>query len=414
MERPSRRTPNRPPALILCAEIAGLALARRLGRKGIPVALFDTNPHAAAWSSRYCQYAHLCPPSDDAHLLIELESVAAILNEPAALLATSDEFLLFISRNRHRLQKNFRLLLPAAQLLDDLLDKRRMAQRLAEYGVPTPRSLTIEDPLDLRPAAADLGFPCLLKSAYSKIAGCAEAGKVPVRSWTELEAAYRQIARFDSRVMVQEYLEGDCTHVALYNAYFNRHSQPVAIFTGRKLRQYPADFGTACRSECGPHPEIAAPLTRFFTEVGYRGPVDVGLKWDRRAGIFKVLDINPRLGQNYRTYVAADGADLGWLAYRELAGEELPPNPLLSNPPRPRLWAIEDNDWRSVRQMSPRRRLAWIASLLRVDEFAYWDWRDPQPFLQRLRRPPLRPTPQPAPAATVSERSGETYARVSR
>ncbi len=418
--KPQRwRTGHKPPVLILCAEIAGLALARRLGRAGVTVALLDTRPAAAAGSSRYCRLFRFMQPEDDAQLLVAIDSLAAQLDDRPALLATSDDFLLFLSRHRQHLEQRFRLLLPAAHLLDDLLDKRRMAELLTRYGVPTPRTLQIETATDLRAAAAELGFPCLVKSAFSKIGGCADLGKVPVRSLAELEQAYTRTARFDPRVMVQEYLEGDCTHVALYNAYFNRHSQPVAVFTGRKLRQFPRAFGTACRSECGPHPEVAAPLTHFFQQVGYCGPVDVGMKWDARARVFKVLDINPRLGQNYRTYVSADGSDLGWLAYRELCGEELPACSGLSNPPRRRLWAMEDNDWRSLKEsgaVTGLRRLAWLASLRHVDEFAWWDWRDPQPFLQRLRRRPASPIPAPAPAPSVSSpaTSGETYARVSR
>lgn len=424
MKQPRRRTGHRPSALILCAEIAGLALARRLGRAGVTVALLDTHPGAPAWASRYCRLAHLVQPgsdTDETQLLLALDATAAQLDDRPALLATSDAFLLFLSRHRQHLEQRFRLLLPAPQLLEDLVDKRRMADLLTRHGVPTPRTLDVASSADLRAAAAELGFPCLVKSAFSKIAGNADAGKARVHSLAELEHAYREMARFDPRVMVQEYLEGDCSHIALYNAYFNRHSQPVAVFTGRKLRQFPAAFGTACRSECGPHPEVAAPLTRFFHDVGYCGPVDVGMKWDPRAQVFKVLDINPRLGQNYRTYVSADGADLGWLAYRELCGEELHPCTGLSNPPRSRLWVIEDSDWRHLKESGPLtslRRVAWLTSLLHADEFAWWDWRDPQPFLQRLRRQPVPPAPAPAPApaptTATPATSGEPYARLPR
>jgi predicted ATP-grasp superfamily ATP-dependent carboligase len=419
MNHRHRRIAQSPPALILCAEIAGLALARRLGRAGVSVALLDTRPAASAWSSRYCRIARFLQPADETQFLVAMDAMAAELGNRPALLATSDEFLLFLSRHRQHLEQRFRMLLPSAQLLEALVDKRRMAELLTRHGVPTPRSLHIENPSDLRAAVAELGFPCLVKSAFSKIDGNAEAGKVPVRSFAELEQAYARMARFDPRVMVQEYLEGDCGQVALYNAYFNRHSQPVAVFTGRKLRQFPQAFGTACRSECGPHPEIAAPLTRFFSEVGYCGPVDVGMKWDARTRVFKVLDINPRLGQNYRTYVAADGSDLGWLAYRELRGEELPACTGLSNPTRPRLWIIEDSDWRSLKaegRLTGLRRIAWLASLLEADEFAWWDWRDPLPFLHRLRRQPALPAPAavPVPTSPAPATSGETYARISR
>lgn len=405
--------PERLPVLILCAQISCLALARRLGSVGVRVGILDDNPYAPGWASRYCLHACVCDSPDEEEQLRQMEAMAALLGGRPALLATSDDYLLFISRHRDRLTSSFRLLLPSAQLLDDLLDKRRMTTLLSAHGIPVPAFRTIESKADLRLAAVELGFPCLLKSAYSKIQGDASAGKLPAASISELEAAYERVARFDHRVMVQEYIEGGCEQVALYNAYFNRDSQPVAVFTGRKLRQYPVQFGTACLSECGSNPEIAEPLTRFFQNVGYFGPVDVGMKWDRRTGVFKVLDINPRLGQNYRAFVAADGADLGWLAYCELSGQQLACRSALANPPRRRRWAIEDNDWRCARQLRHEGKLSllrWFASLFRVHEFAYWDWKDPGPFVERITRRPtfLAPAaavqPLPAPlAAAVKE-----------
>lgn len=381
-----------PPALILCAQIAGLALGRRLGREGIQVGMIDPDPDAIGFHSRYCRLAACAGeslPLDSA--LQRIEMAGDQLGPRPALLATSDEMLLLVSRNRERLSRRFRILLPGADLLETLIDKRRMRALATEFGVPAPRAIVVQNETDLLTAARELGFPCLVKTAYSKPTGrsTSDEGKIKVKNVDQLKQAYDSLAPFDARILIEEYLAGGCELVHLYNAYFDAASRPVAVFTGRKLRQYPIQYGTACLSECRPNPELALLMTEFFQAIKYCGPVDVGLKFDPRDGRYKVLDINPRLGQNYRTYVADDGSDLGWLAYQELVGL----NPYRPGPWRTtnavRSWMIEDNDWRTTRILRQLGELSywdWIRSLLRVREAAYFDWRDPRPIYVRFHR----------------------------
>ncbi len=377
----------RPGALILCAQLAALALTRRLGRAGIAVGCADTRPGAAAMNSRYCREAVLLPPNPQAWL----ERLLAIrsLGERPVLLATSDETLLWMSAQRAALARGFRLLLPPHELLETLLDKRALYELAAANGMPTPRSFSIHNAAELTAAAERLGYPCLLKSAYSKPGGCDPAlGKARAGNPDELAAAYARVEGLDRRLLLQEYIPGDCRQVWLYNAYFGADSEPVAIFTGRKRRQYPPEFGTASLSEAYPLPGLAMRLTRFFQQLHFTGPVDCGLKFDRRRGEALLLDVNPRLGQNYRTWVGRAGVDLGWLAYTAAAGEAWPAyvSPLAAM--RPRRWVIEDSDWRSRRLLRAGGAAAELSSLAEyagVREAAYFNWRDPKPAWRRFQ-----------------------------
>jgi predicted ATP-grasp superfamily ATP-dependent carboligase len=396
--------PTLPPAVILCAQIAALALTRRLGRAGARVWLVDASGGraAAALRSRYA-WGRTVVAAGAAESADETAWLKA-LEEPArapgwgrpALLATSDETLLLMSRQRERLSVNYRMLLPDPVLLEALLDKRRLHALAHRHGVAVPRSLEVRQASDLDAAARELGYPCLLKSAYSKLGGGAAAtpGKARVDNREQLWAAYRRLSALDGRLLLQEYVPGGAERVALYNAYFNTQSEPVAVFTGRKLRQYPVEFGTASRSEACAMAGLAEPLTGFLRAVRYAGPIDIGLKWDERTAGYKLLDVNPRLGQNYRTYVGRDRerSDVGWLAYRELAEGclEAPAAPITA---RRRVWQVASHEWRSCRELRRQGQLsaaAWAGSVLsfqlRRHEGAYWSWRDPWPALARTGR----------------------------
>ncbi|MGH9535731.1 MAG: hypothetical protein ACRD2E_12830 [Terriglobales bacterium] len=389
-----------PPLCILGGQIAALALARRVGRLGAGVMIADTDPGAIAFASRFCRHRvalRSAEPETWLEPLLAAGRTWAGAGGPV-LLATSDEWLAWMSRWREQLSAVFCLRLPPAELLQVLMDKRRMTALAAAHGVAVPRHVTITGAAELVAAARQMGFPCLLKSAVSHPAGrAAEAGKIRVRDAAELTDAYRRLAALDPRLSVQEYLPGGCERVALYNAYFAPPAgTPLAVFTGRKLQQYPVAYGTACLSECRPMPGLAPPLTAFFQAIGYTGPVDVGSKWDARDGQFKLLDINPRLGQNYAGFVAAEGQDagddLGWLAYADAAG--LLPQERYGRcvgPGRPGRWVIEDDFLRAWRRRGSLAadgagRPAALGAGLRARRFAFWSWRDPAPWLHRMAR----------------------------
>ncbi|TAN20621.1 MAG: methyltransferase domain-containing protein [Acidobacteria bacterium] len=393
--------PGRPPALILCAQIAALALTRRLGRAGLAVGLWDvapaTGPDApVAMHSRFARWRFTGSGGEDAGWADQLIQVAQTMGNRPVLVPTSDDSLLLISRQRERLMPHFRFLLPDAATLEMLLDKRCLHEAAARSGVPVPRSIPLRSRADLDSAATELGFPCLLKSAYGKVGQSAVsrlAGKVRVANREQLLRAFAALSACDDRLMLQEFLAGGADRVALYNAYFDARSEPIAVFTGRKLRQYPEAFGTACASEACAMPGLAEPLTAWLQQLRYIGPIDIGLKWSEREKVYKLLDVNPRLGQNYRTFVGDDPqhVDLGWLTYNEAAGLPLPQvRPLRA---LPRRWRIEDDDFRTCRHLyrcGAWSAAAWLLDALQFQSFrhesAYWSWPDPAPLLHHVSR----------------------------
>ena len=45
-------------------------------------------------------------------------------------------------------------------------------------------------------------------------------------------------------------------------------------------------------------------------EVGYRGILDIGWRYDARDDRYKLLDVNPRLGASFRLFVGKGGMDV--------------------------------------------------------------------------------------------------------
>lgn len=375
-------------AWILCGQVAALALARQLSRAGVRVGCADTDAEAPALFSRHCHHRLALTGRAEAGWARQLLEAAHDWRPRPVLLATSDETLLFVSRFREQLGQSFRLDLAAHELLTSLIDKRRMYELAARHGLPAPRGLPVRDEAELAAAGRELGYPCLLKSAHSKPGGRdAAQGKILADSWDELRLNYAWLRQWDDRLLVQEWIPGGCGNIVMFNGYFSAAGEPVAVFTGRKLRQFPCQSGTASLSEAFAAPEVARAMAQFLTALGYRGPVDGGMKYDPASRCFKVLDINPRLGQNYRTYHGREGVDMGWLAYSGAAGAEWPAGYSPLEMQRPCRWGMEDHDWRSARVLKSRGELRWrdwLRQWARVNERAWWDWRDLRPVAGRL------------------------------
>jgi predicted ATP-grasp superfamily ATP-dependent carboligase len=118
--------------------------------------------------------------------------------------------------------------------------------------------------------------------------------------------------------------------------------------------------------------------------IGYQGILDIGYRLDPRDGRYKVLDINPRVGQAFRLFVAENGMDVVRSLYLDLTAQEQI-QPII--PREGRRWVIEDYDIISSFHYSQEGSLRfgeWIRSFKGVEEGAWFSWKDPMPFLSML------------------------------
>jgi predicted ATP-grasp superfamily ATP-dependent carboligase len=125
---------------------------------------------------------------------------------------------------------------------------------------------------------------------------------------------------------------------------------------------------------------VAELTMRFMKAVGYKGVLDIGYRLDPRDGRYKVLDVNPRIGQAFRIFVGRDNEDVCRDLYLDLTGQ-----PLQKSEPREgRRWLIEDFDIVSSWEYRGEGTLTlggWLKSFRGLEECAWWWWRDPMPFL---------------------------------
>jgi D-aspartate ligase len=180
-------------------------------------------------------------------------------------------------------------------------------------------------------------------------------------------------------VMLQEYIPGGDEMTWTFNGYFDRDGNCPVAFTGRKLRNFPPYFGQASLAVCAKNDHVEKTTLAFMKGIGYRGPLDLGYRYDARDGKYKVNDINPRVGAMFRVFVGDNGMDVVRALYQDMTGQSVTP----ASAPEGRKWIVEDVDllssfryWRDGK-VTMRE---WMNSFRGVREMTFLAADDPLPF----------------------------------
>lgn len=374
-----------PTAFVLNVSLAGLGAIRSLGRAGVPVIGLDPDPGHAGFASRYCT-ALQCPhPVHEPEALLEfLLDQGRKLPEPGILSPASDAFILFISRYRDELRSHFRFNLPTAEVMEAIVDKRKLYELADRVGVPHATTVYPETMGDVLRIADQIDYPAYIKPYHSHLWQVAfpEAGKgIKVFSAEELAESFERVLDAGVQVMVQSIIAGPATNVRTVYVSISQGGELLGLLTTRKIRQFPVEFGRGSIAETFHDPEFAELGLTFFQAIDYRGFGTVEFKRDDRDGELKITDLNPRWVKPINLPTDS-GIDFPLLHYLDLAGETPAPRLTYTSGVR---WLDGVSDlgsaWALYRagELSP---WAWLRSLLGVRSFVAFAMDDWGPFLR--------------------------------
>lgn len=377
-----------PVLVVRCSRPGGLAVTRTLGRLGVPVFHLDAHRTAPAFHSRYShgRFHWDIEAHSPQESLRFLAGVAETIGRRAILIPTSDGTALFAARYTAALEERFELCGPAAESAEALIDKRRMQALASAAGIPTARTTF---PASLAEALGDLDeirAPVLFKGVTARsLAPRGGRRMFLAASREQLVALYRTHRPGERDLMLQEYIPGGEDGNWMFNGYFDRAGQCRIGLTGRKLRQYPAYCGLTSFGVAADNPIVRDLAVNFLTGIGYRGPVDMDFRFDRRDGAYKLLDVNPRMGATFRLFVDGNGNDVLRAMYLDMTGQDI----RAAAPCYGRKLLIEDCDLVSSARYFVDGRLGlweWFRSLRGVDERGIFAADDPVPaFWTALR-----------------------------
>ncbi|MDQ3879445.1 MAG: carboxylate--amine ligase [Actinomycetota bacterium] len=367
-----------------------LGITRSLGRLGVPVHTITYDDRAPAGLSRYVSrrfVADLEDASED-DVVRYLLGVGEQLGERAVIFPTDDVAALLVHVHADALRDSFLFPEQPRGLPLQLSAKREMYSLCLKYDVPTPDTRVPEDADHAISIARDLGYPVVIKGASSWTAHF-ESGPIEIfiaSDERELRAQLPVIfGRAAPNVIFQEYIPGSPRSVWMFNGYFDSESECRFGITGRKIRQHPPHSGVTTLGICEMNEAVDELTTRFMKDVGYRGILDIGYRYDARSGEYKLLDVNPRVGGSFRLFVGRDGMDVVRAQYLDLTGQRVP----TSVPDWGRKWLVDNYDPLSTYRYIRRNELTardWLRSFRNTQEAAWYSSDDLRPFFAMSRR----------------------------
>ncbi len=302
----------------------GLAAIRSLGRHGLRVIAVDNATSALGFRSRYAE-PHIAPdPGDDEDgYIAAFKAIAAESDDVLPVFPTHDEHLNALARHTGELGDRYRFPFPSWDVLEQIQSKRHQLDTAESIGFPIPRTFHPRSAEEAQAAAAELGFPLIVKPAAN--VGFRRTHKVQLfrcENAAELARAYEDAAPFEP--MVQELVPGGPEAMYTLGSYLSADGEALGLFSGRKLRQTRGFTGVARVAEAVWVDEVVAQGLALLRALRFHGLSQVEMIRDPRDGRYKLIEVNPRLWQ-WHGLAAACGVDLPWIAYRDLVGDPLPP-----------------------------------------------------------------------------------------
>jgi predicted ATP-grasp superfamily ATP-dependent carboligase len=365
-----------------------LSVARSAGRLGVPVYAVRSDRREPATRSRYIKGGlELGGVASDADRLAAIAGLADRVGR-CVLVPIDDRAAVFVGDHSETLSSRFMFSQPPTGLARELASKRRLWELCVEHGIPSPVSAFPANAEELLEKAQEIGYPSVVKRSDPWLPSRdPRAPSVCIaHDQTELLAAYERMeSPVRPHVVLQEYVPGGPESVWMFNGYFNEDTDCLCWFTGRKLRQYRPGVGPTSLGVLETNPEVAELALRLMKQIGYRGIVDMGFRYDAREGSYKLLDTNPRLGSTFRLFVGDGDLDVLRAQYLDLTGQPVTGFRRLEG----RKWIVEPADLASAAQLARERELRatnWLKSLRGIDETAWWAADDPLPFLSMCAR----------------------------
>jgi len=170
---------------------------------------------------------------------------------------------------------------------------------------------------EIRNIAGKVAYPVVIKPRDST----SSRGVQYAHSEEELIRIYRRfIKSYDNSALIQEYIPGDGYGVSVL---FNQ-GELRALFTHRRLREYPITGGPSTLRESVRHPEMERIAVKLLEYMEWHGVAMVEFKLDKRTNRPVLIEVNPRFWGSINQAIAS-GVNFPYLLYKMATEGDIEP-----------------------------------------------------------------------------------------
>ena len=307
-------------ALVVNCNRNGLGVIRSLGKEGVKVIAVDSNRLAAGLLSKYVIDKYVLPSIEENEEIF-VQKIKEIGKreyskslKKIVLFPVNDVYVLTFAKYWSTLSpffiSTFELDL---KILNRCVNKILSSKLAKQVSVPIPKTIYSSSS---KPDLRKLNYPVIVKPDIRTSVENINKQVFRLKNCSnikEAEIATQSLEEMGVSYVVQEYILGGDD--ALYTAGVYSHRGKIkAIFTGRKLRQFPPVFGECSYGESVDDAEdIIKHSIKLMQESMFTGIAQIEFK--KKDNIYYLMEINPRAWSwnSLTTYV---GVNLPWVAYQ--------------------------------------------------------------------------------------------------
>ena len=202
----------------------------------------------------------------------------------------------------------------AVQAIMDTEDRELFVERLNEINVKTIKSEACETIEQARKAAAELGYPVIIRAAYA-LGGL---GSGFCDNEEELNRLAEKAFSFSPQVLVEKSLKGwkEIEYEVVRDRYDNcitvcnmENFDPLGIHTGESIVIAPSQ--TLTNSE---YHKLRALSIKIIRHIGIVGECNVQYAFDPKSEDYRVIEVNARLSRSSALASKATGYPLAFVA----------------------------------------------------------------------------------------------------
>lgn len=321
MPRPTRKL--NPPVVVTELGISSLGIARSLGKRGVHVIGIDSKLSNYGALSKYCTPV-FCTNVNNSALIETLLNLGKAIDQKAVLMPASDMTVAIISKHRRDLNQFYNFVLPSNEVIATLSNKRLFHEFALKNGFCVPQTLFTNSPQEVKIVAETIAFPCVIKPQvrdecwYQRVPG--ENKVILASTKSEYFRIIKQYDICDIPLIVQEWIHGSDPDVYFCLAYMNKNCRPLAVFTGKKVRQHPIETGVTSMAQSLWHPFIAQESLRLLELCRCQGFCSVEFKFCHRDKVYKITE--PTIGRPdlQEALSVKAGVDIHYIAYLDAIG----------------------------------------------------------------------------------------------
>ena len=209
---------------------------------------------------------------------------------------------------------NVRVLGTPVQAIMDTEDRELFVRKLDEIYVKTIKSEAVENAADARRAAAELGYPVIVRAAYA-LGGL---GSGFCDNEEELDVLVEKAFSFSPQVLVEKSLKGwkEVEYEVVRDRFDNcitvcnmENFDPLGIHTGESIVIAPSQ--TLTNTDYHKLRELAI---RIIRHIGIVGECNVQYAYDPESEDYRVIEVNARLSRSSALASKATGYPLAFVA----------------------------------------------------------------------------------------------------